>query len=49
MSHATSEDINDLNTHAAQFGRGETSECLDDAGPLCAGAARWNALDPSDY
>jgi hypothetical protein len=48
MSHVTSDDINDLDTPAAQFGRGETSDCLEDSGPYCADASKWNSLEPSD-
>lgn len=49
MSHVTSNEINELETQAARFARGETSDCLDDSGPFCADASKWNALDPSDY
>ncbi len=49
MSHVTNDDINNLDTQAARFGRGDTSNCLADAGPFCADASKWNSLDPSDY
>lgn len=49
MSHVTSEEINDLDTQAARFGRGDTSDCLDDSGPFCADASKWNSIDPSGY
>jgi len=48
MSHVTSEDINALDTQAATFAAGQTSDCLDDSGPFCEQAAQWNSLDPND-
>lgn len=47
MSHVTTDDINKRDSQAARFARGETRECLGDAGPYCAHAARWNGVDPS--
>ncbi len=48
MSHVTSEEINDLETQAARFARGDTSDCLSDSGPFCEDAAKWNTIEPSD-
>lgn len=46
MGRVTADDINRLDTQAARFARGDTSECLDDAGPFCADAAKWNTYEP---
>jgi hypothetical protein len=48
MSHVTTDDINELDTQAARFARGETSECLEDSGPYCEDAAQWNTVEPDD-
>jgi hypothetical protein len=45
MSHVTSDDIDAVDTQAARFARGETSDCLADSGPFAAPAAKWNAID----
>jgi hypothetical protein len=42
MSHVTTDDIDKLDTHAARFARGVTSECGADSGPYCAEAAKFN-------
>ena len=42
MSHVTTDDIDELDTHAADFGRGVTSECGPDSGPYCAEEAKSN-------
>jgi hypothetical protein len=46
MSHVTTDDINRRDTQAARFARGDTSDCLEDAGPFCERAAQWNAVEP---
>lgn len=45
MGHVNSDEINGRDTQAARFARGETSECLNDAGPYCADASKWNAIE----
>lgn len=42
MSHVTTDDIAKLDTRAARFARGETSECGAGSGPYCAEAAKTN-------
>jgi len=34
-SHVEESDIDELDTNAAEYSRGELDECLDDAGPFC--------------
>ena len=48
MAHVHTDDIDPLDTQAARFARGETNECLADAGPYCASASRWNTVEPDD-
>jgi hypothetical protein len=48
MSHVTTDDINKLDTQAARFARGETSDCLENSGPYCEDAAHWNTVEPDD-
>jgi hypothetical protein len=40
LSHVNSDDIDELQTNAAQFARGTIDECRDDAGPYCAAEAK---------
>lgn len=35
QSHATTDDVSRLDTHAASFARGDLTECLGDSGPFC--------------
>jgi hypothetical protein len=35
LNHVTVQRIKSLNTHAAQFAKGEIASCLADAGPIC--------------
>jgi hypothetical protein len=46
MNHDSADDIDRLESHAARFARRETSECLEDSGPFCADAAKWNDYEP---
>ena len=48
MEHVTTEDVNKLDTQAARFARGETSECGPDSGPYCENASKYNTLDHPD-
>jgi hypothetical protein len=48
MRHVNTGHINTLDTQAARFARGETSECLSDAGPYCPATSRWNTVTPED-
>ena len=35
IDHVTESDVADLNTNAADYGRGELDQCLSDSGPFC--------------
>lgn len=35
LDHVTEDDFANLDTHAAEYARGELDECLEDSGPFC--------------
>src|SRR3954447_9458146 len=45
MKHVNSDDIDDLETPAARFARGELDECATDSGPFCGEAAAQKSYD----
>jgi hypothetical protein len=35
VDHVTTDQVDDLDTNAAEYARGELDRCLEDAGPFC--------------